>query len=218
MAIPISDCQVRDPRIRRTRQLLQGALRKLLQEKSLDEICVHQIAEAATINRATFYDHYADKFALLEAMVAGGFHQLLHDRQIAFDGSGEALKSIIACTCDYLASAHAGSACKLQTAFQPLMDAALVSAIRRVLLAGLRTRSKSSLSHEAIASAVSWALYGTVKEWFTTANRPPAEKIVQSVANLVFPLLEESGLLPDTYKAKRGLPKASSRRRQISGH
>jgi AcrR family transcriptional regulator len=69
--MPISDCEVRDPRIRRTRQLLQQALGQLLQSRSFEEITVQDIAEAATVNRATFYDHYTDKFALLEALIAG---------------------------------------------------------------------------------------------------------------------------------------------------
>jgi AcrR family transcriptional regulator len=75
--MPISDCDIRDPRMRRTRQLLQEALRKLLQTKPLDEILVQEITDAATVNRATFYDHYSDKFAIIEAMIAGDFHKLL---------------------------------------------------------------------------------------------------------------------------------------------
>src|SRR5271157_3832447 len=59
-----------DPRIRRTRRSLQDALEKLLSEKDFDEISVHDISETATLNRATFYDHYTDKFALLECTVA----------------------------------------------------------------------------------------------------------------------------------------------------
>ena len=83
--MPISDCQVRDPRIRRTRKLLQGALGALMQNKSFDEISVQDITEAATVNRATFYDHYTDKYALLDAMVAGGFHELLYERQLRYE-------------------------------------------------------------------------------------------------------------------------------------
>ena len=83
--MPISDCEVRDPRIRRTRKLLQGALGNLMRSKSFDEISVQDITEAATVNRATFYDHYTDKFALLEAMVAGGFHEFLDERQRTYD-------------------------------------------------------------------------------------------------------------------------------------
>ena len=60
------DCNRLDPRIRRTRQLLQDALRKLLDQKGFDDITVQDITEAATLNRATFYAHYPDKFALLE--------------------------------------------------------------------------------------------------------------------------------------------------------
>ena len=61
--MPISDCEVRDPRIRRTRQALQGALRELMQTKSIEEISVQDITDLADVNRATFYDHYNDKFA-----------------------------------------------------------------------------------------------------------------------------------------------------------
>ena len=63
-------------------ELLQGALRDLMQTKNIDEISVQDITDAATVNRATFYDHYTDKFSLLEAMVASGFHMLLHERNV----------------------------------------------------------------------------------------------------------------------------------------
>ncbi len=75
--MPISDCEVRDPRIRKTRQLFHDALLQLLGSKPFDDISVQDIADVATLNRATFYDHYTDKFSLLEAMIAGGFHKML---------------------------------------------------------------------------------------------------------------------------------------------
>ena len=80
-------CESLDPRIRRTRQLLQQALGKLLETKEFDKISVQDIADAATVNRATFYDHYADKSALLECVVGSRFHELLAERDIRFDGS-----------------------------------------------------------------------------------------------------------------------------------
>ncbi len=54
------ECNRLDPRVRRTRELLQGALRKLLDQKRFDDITVQDITEAATLNRATFYAHYPD--------------------------------------------------------------------------------------------------------------------------------------------------------------
>lgn len=193
---PISDCEVRDPRVRRTRQLLQGALRELMQQKSLEEISVQDIAEAATVNRATFYDHYTDKFALLAAMVGGGFHKLLAERNVTFDGScPSAARAIILATCDYLTMAYASSGdCNCNGAFEPLMEAALVSAVRRVLLPGLEgRRARRSPSPELVATTASWAIYGAAKEWFYTPNRPPAEEAAESILELVMPILAAGG-------------------------
>jgi AcrR family transcriptional regulator len=194
--MPISDCEVRDPRIRRTRQLLQNALRNHLQTKSLDEISVQDITDAATVNRATFYDHYTDKFALFEAMVAGGFHALLNERNVRFDGTcPSAILAIILAVCDYLTQTHAGGeeACKKHSAFQPLMDAAITAAIRRVLMQGMgkydRIVGAPALSPELIANAVSWAIYGAVKQWLDTPGHPPAEQIGPSISEFILPML-----------------------------
>jgi AcrR family transcriptional regulator len=197
--MPISDCEVRDPRIRRTRQLLQGALRTLMQTKSFDEIAVQDITEAATVNRATFYDHYTDKYALLEAMVAGGFHMLLHQRNVSYDGTcPSAASAIILATCDYLTQTHPGGAvCERQSAFEPLSEAAITAAIRRTIMGGVpqagSETSSSAPSPEMIATAASWAIYGAVKEWFRSANRPPVEEIVPLVLQLVLPILQAAG-------------------------
>jgi AcrR family transcriptional regulator len=190
--MPISDCEVRDPRIRRTRKLLQGALATLMQTKSFDEISVQDITDAATVNRATFYDHYTDKFALMEAMVAGGFHELLFERQLRYDsGCPAALGAIIQATCDFLVQVHAGGACDRQTAFQPLMDAAIVKAIKRLLMEGLQqAQPQVALSPELIAAAVSAAIGGGVKQWLSMSQRPPVEDVVAQLQQLILPMLE----------------------------
>src|SRR5476651_1713408 len=93
-----------DPRIKRTRVLLQQALGKLLESKDFDKISVQDIAEGATVNRATFYDHYTDKFALLECMVGTRFGELLEVRGVVFAGGcSSALRGIVLGVCDYLA-------------------------------------------------------------------------------------------------------------------
>jgi AcrR family transcriptional regulator len=190
--MPISDCEVRDPRIRRTRKLLQGALGTLMQTKSFDEISVQDITEAATVNRATFYDHYTDKFALMEAMVAGGFHELLYERQLRYEaGCPAALGAIIQATCDFLAQAHSGGQCDRQTAFQPLMDAAIVKAIQRLLMDGLqRAQHPVSSSPELTAAAVSAAIGGGVKQWLSMSERPPVKDVVAQLQQLILPMLD----------------------------
>jgi AcrR family transcriptional regulator len=207
---PISDCQVRDPRIRRTRKLLQGALGSLMLSKSFDEISVQDITDAATVNRATFYDHYTDKYALMEAMIAGSFHELLAERQVRYDaGCPSAVAAIIQTTCDFFTQIHGGGACARQTAFEPLKDAAIASAIRHLLLEGMKqVESPLPLSPEVVAAAASAAICGGVKQWYSMPDRPPAEAIVPQLLELILPMLQP-GQQEELRVAAAGRPSVS---------
>lgn len=175
-----------DPRIRRTRLALQHALAKLLKEKEFDKISVQDIAEAAEVNRATFYDHYTDKFALLECTVGSRFGELLAARGIQFNsGCSAALRGIITGVCDYLATAP-GSECVRQL---PHMEAAVIAVVRNMLLEGVRKHSTpEGVSAEMLASATAWATYGAAKEWVRNPERRPVEHAVEDIARLVEPM------------------------------
>lgn len=180
-----------DPRIRRTRLLLQEALGKLLEKKDFNDISIQNIAEEATVNRATFYDHYADKFALLACMVGCRFHGLLAERRIHFEGScsGE-LKAIVRAVCDYLVEMQRTN-CKRQ--FEPHMESAIITAVREILLSGIRQHStESAIAPEIIAASASWAIYGAAKEWAETPGRCSPDEIADTVTKLVSPVLRIS--------------------------
>lgn len=55
-----------DPRVSRTKELLENALLDLMEEKEYNKITVQEIAKRSTLNRATFYLHYYDKEELLQ--------------------------------------------------------------------------------------------------------------------------------------------------------
>ena len=183
-------CQeILDPRIRRTRQLLQQALGKLLETKEFEKISVQDIAGAATVNRATFYDHYPDKFALLQCMVAARFQELLVARGVRFDQTcSHALKALILGVCDYLASTP-GMACERQRHIQPHMESAVIGVVRWMILDGLQKHPAANrVSPEILATTVSWAIYGAAKEWLQTPNRCSSEGIAETVVDLVSPI------------------------------
>jgi AcrR family transcriptional regulator len=195
-----------DPRIRRTRELLQQALARLLDSREFEKLSVQEITDAAGLNRATFYAHYPDKFALLECMVATRFHALLAERGVVFDGTcSAALRGIVLGVCDYLAqtlSQSPGADNQLptigypQNQMAPHMESAVVAVVRSMLLDGLRQYpAASGVSPEMLAATASWAIYGAAKEWVRTPNRPPSEDIAATVVRLVTPILSQPALI-----------------------
>src|ERR1700686_1800719 len=79
-AFPKAPVNESDPRVKRTRLLLQVALVDLMAEKSFDAISVQDIAERATLNRTTFYDHFADKYELFGRYSREWFRKALQER------------------------------------------------------------------------------------------------------------------------------------------
>ena len=184
------ECERLDPRIRRTRHLLQDALRRLLEEKEFDKVTIQDITEAATLNRATFYAHYPDKFALLGELIRVNFLQLFGQRNVRFDGScSSAFQAIILAVCDYLAEVQKSHSSN-QHQFEPFVEATVIDQIRLILLEGFRTHpAERRISPEIIAATASWAIYGAVKQWLNTPDRIPAEQFAGVAADLVHPIV-----------------------------
>jgi AcrR family transcriptional regulator len=169
--------------------MLQQALASLLQEKAFEKISVQDIAEKSTVNRATFYDHYADKFALLNDMVATRFHELLQRRGVAFQGScSSELTSIVLAVCDFLAATPRVE-CERQKQMEPLLEAAVIAVVQGVILDGLMQHSAGiTVSPQMVATTISWAIYGAAKEWARTPNRCPSDENAATIVMLVSPM------------------------------
>ena len=57
-----------DARIRYTQKVLKESFLSLLKQKPVNKITVKEVCELAQLNRATFYTHYSDCFALQESI------------------------------------------------------------------------------------------------------------------------------------------------------
>ena len=167
-----------DPRIRRTRQMLFQAFQDLLAVKTFDQISVQDLAERSTLNRATFYDHFTDKFALLEAMMGERFSALIAERLAGNVGTCEtSLRQLILATCDFLAGVSSGCQ-KHQRQFEPIVESRVKAILRASLLEGLRSHGAGN--PELKATMVSWAIAGAALQW-SREKKTSADELADAV-------------------------------------
>lgn len=177
-----------DPRIRRTRKMLQDALAKLLKEKDFEKISIGDIAEESTLNRATFYDHYPDKFALLSCLVAAQFQELIAERNIRFDGCNGAIKNTAMGVCYYLEKTIRPGTSGDRHASSP-METAIVPVIRRMILEGFQHHPpRPEVSTALVSSMLAWAIYGAAREWAQSDERKPVPEIGETIEQLISPI------------------------------
>lgn len=58
-----------DPRTVRTRKLLMDSFLEIIKKKEFKGVTIKDITEEATVNRATFYSHFQDKYDLMDAAI-----------------------------------------------------------------------------------------------------------------------------------------------------
>lgn len=182
-----------DPRVRRTRKMLKDALASLLKKKDFDSISIGDIAEESTLNRATFYDHYPGKDALLQCLVGSQFQELVSKRNICFNACEGALKNIAAGVCYYLAETAKPGIDGPWRAGAP-MDAAIVAVVRRIILDGFAKHPpKPGVPVELVSSTIAWAIYGAAKEWAQSPKRMSVDSISGAIERIVAPILNTLG-------------------------
>ena len=185
-----------DPRVRRSRQMLHEALSRLLEEKEFDRISIQEIAELSTLNRATFYSHYPDKFALLQCMVGSRFHELMARRDVRIGDCAGALKAISLGVCDFLVEmpgAKRGGKGQVEGNIQN----AIVAVVKRILIDGLSRHGSDSdpVSKEVVASTVAWAIYGAAYTWASMSERCSAEHMAEGIDRLLSPVMQSAGVM-----------------------
>jgi AcrR family transcriptional regulator len=175
-----------DPRILRSRRMLMDALARLLMKKEFEEISVQEIADEATLNRATFYLHYPDKNALLQAMTGVRFRALIERRGITFTDCNGALRAIALGVCDYLAET---TGCPTQLARIPL-EGSIVPVVEDMFKEGLALHgTPPGVDAALLATTAAWAVFGAARRWFQTPNRIPADEIAARIETMVNPVL-----------------------------
>jgi AcrR family transcriptional regulator len=180
-----STAETTDPRIVRSRHMLREALAKLLIHKSFDDISIQEIADEATLNRATFYLHYPDQNALLQAMAAARFGELIARRGLSFTDCDGALRAIALGVCDYLAET---TGCPGQLAKMPL-EGSIIPVVEDMFRKGAADHALTpGVDPELLATTAAWAIFGAAHSWFQMPDRIPAEEMAARIEAMVKPI------------------------------
>src|SRR5271168_3988897 len=174
-----------DPRIVRSRRMLMEALVRLLNQKEFDDISIQEIADEATLNRATFYLHYPDKNALLQAMTDARFRDLIARRGVSFTNCDGALRAIALGVCDYLAET---AGCPSQLARMPL-EGSIIPVVEGIFHEGAAKHGITpSADSRLLATTAAWAIFGAARQWHQTPDRIPAEEMAARIEAMVKPI------------------------------
>lgn len=190
--------KVLDPRVRRTRGLLVRAFNELLEEKGHSSLTVQEIAERATVNRATFYAHFRDQYELFDHVISEAFWDELRGRLPESPGlDEETLEALILASCHYLASLN--TACsRTDQRFRPLIEARVQKELYELLLgwipASPLTKNDDSASPEIVASVVSWVIFGAGLQWSRDGSAPPADETARQALAVILNGLEVRSL------------------------
>jgi len=185
-----------DPRVRRTRQMLQQSMHELLHEKDLSDINVQDITARADLNRATFYKHFLDKYDLLNAVISERFQAML-DARLPSESTLTAahLNILIQTGYDCVSDFHGYCrGIRVHNEHSPILQQ-VQQKIYQVLLNWLQNavlRSKlPANSPENLALVISWMIAGPLLQSSFEQPQAAQQEVFRQLTTSVHKALEE---------------------------
>lgn len=183
-----------DPRVIRTRNLIQDAFFSLATEKDFDLITVKDIADKATVNRATFYAHFEDKYALLDNLVSDAFTKSLSDRiKPDADLTKETIEELILVIFDYHDSIN--YKCKrVHRSAIALIDSKVQSKLNEIiinLLMNKKTYPNAEMKKLKTRSVmISHSIYSATSQWYSEGKFDDKSELLAVILSFVMAGIE----------------------------
>src|SRR5215831_11072751 len=174
----------RDPRVKRTHQLLRTTFQALLGEKDFQAITIQDIVDRADVNRATFYAHFEDKFALLNYSVWATLQEKLEDKSPDTQNlTLSNLRALALSILEFGANEHCHPS---NRNLGPVLIAPRVQQfIYETLLDWISKAQTDATSRlttpEQAALALSWVISGGRFRWLSSNRRGSAENYVDEM-------------------------------------
>ncbi|MBC8160896.1 MAG: TetR/AcrR family transcriptional regulator [Roseiflexaceae bacterium] len=182
--------QPTDRRTQRTQRLLQQALFALVGERGYQALSVQDIAERASLSRATFYLHYQDKEQLTLACVDSIAAEL--DAHLEVGGTAAERAFLLTVAALRFVGEKAEIFRALLGAHGPPMvqqqiRAVIAAHIERDLRAGFANHEAIDRQASVIATHTAGALLALIGWWLDAGMAQPAEEMARLHHSLVVP-------------------------------
>ncbi|RIJ66964.1 TetR/AcrR family transcriptional regulator [Rummeliibacillus sp. POC4] len=156
-----------DPRIIRTRKLIMDAFIQLSTKKDFKDITIKDITKEATVNRATFYYHFMDKYDLLEKVLKENLMtNLMGEIKECVQLNEETIVNVFLSVTKFLMSLSTQcviSFKSFKTTIETIIKNELEDIFYEILLKQQTNNNEESLR---IASVMlSWGIYGAAVDW-----------------------------------------------------
>lgn len=170
-----------DPRILRTRKLIMDAFIELTKKKEFKNITIKDITSEATVNRATFYYHFMDKYDLMEKALKEELMLNVNDEIAKHDElNQETITSIFLSVTNFQKSLSMKCRRSFED-FKTTIEAIIMKELEGILYQMLLKKSISAEDQSIKIAAVmlSWGIYGATVDWLDSSTMPP-EKYIES--------------------------------------
>lgn len=200
------DLKKLDPRVVRTRQMLRDALVSLIAEKGFDALTVQDIADRATLNRATFYLHYQDKHELLVKSLHDAIDELIadigtlnEDGQLVFEGPQRPIKRVFEHVAQHAPFYRVMMGAEGVPSFIAGVRDYIAEITRQWLTMLQPAPEKSLVPLDIVANSLSWSLLGVLLWWLEHDMPHPPEFMAEQFRLLMTSDLRQVlGLKPVT--------------------
>jgi len=156
-----------------------------MMERRFRDITVQEIADRATVNRATFYAHFEDKFDLLDSAIRERFKQELAARMSNVSvWSEDHLRLLIIIVFECIAMIT--HECKPSDRdFAPYRERAVQEETEAILLGWMRQPSfpgaPAGVAPNTLGMVWSWAIFGAATQWSRSERRISADKLARQI-------------------------------------
>ena len=180
-----------DPRIIRTRKLLMDAFIKITQKKEFKDITIKDITEEATVNRATFYSHFQDKYDLIDASITEDIFESIVKQLNHYDRVNEEtiVKIFFTLTKFHTKKRTEYSAqCRRSNEFFSLIIEQKIKKELGELFYSLFLKQQPNLDSEALkigTTVLSWGIYGASVDWENNSSLSAEQYIKKALPFIV---------------------------------